>query len=283
MICDTNLPPRRNATTADPPPSTPVPEARGRYFIEALGRGLAILDCFVDGPPQLTLGDLSTRVGMNRVTTFRLLRTLEECGYVRQEPKSKCYELTLKMLDLQEASLGALKYPDTARPYLEQLGETLGESVSMAVLEGARIRYVARAPARSIMGVNLHVGSLLPAHATSMGKILLAARGEPAVRALYASIEMQAFTPQTVVSIESLIKELSTVERSGYATSNEELEKGLRSAAAPIRNPVGQVVAAINASASTARVTKERLLAEFVPAVVDTAATISNRLGFRRR
>jgi IclR family transcriptional regulator, pca regulon regulatory protein len=116
-----------------------------------------------------------------------------------------------------------------------------------------------------------------------MGKVLLAARGEPAVRALYASIEMQAFTPQTVVSIESLIKELSTVERSGYATSNEELEKGLRSAAAPIRNPVGQVVAAINASASTARVTKERLLAEFVPAVVDTAATISNRLGFRRR
>jgi IclR family pca regulon transcriptional regulator len=255
------------------------PNARGRYFVEALGRGLSLLDCFVEGPAQITLGELSARIGANKVTTFRILRTLEESGYVRQEPQSKCYQLSLKMLDLQEASLVALEYPLLAQPFLEDLHQLLGESVSMAVLEGTDVRYVARASASALMAINLHVGSVLPAHATSMGKVLLAALGVESVKALYKHQTMQAFTPKTITTMDRLLRELATVEQNGYGAANEELEKGLLSVAAPIRTRRGQVVAAINSSVSIARVTHDKLIASFVPPLIETAARISARLG----
>lgn len=255
--------------------------ARGRYYIEALGRGLSLLDCFVDGPAQLALAELSDRVRINRATTFRLLRTLEEAGYIRQEPQTKCYQLSLKMLDLQEASLAALEYPFVAQPYLEELNRLLGESVSMGVLDGTQVRYLARVASQSIMSVNLHVGSTLPAHATSMGKVLLAAMEVEKVQALYAGQPLQAFTPKTITLLKDLVRELAIVRSDGFATTNGELETGLRSASAPIYGRRGQVVAAINVSASTARVTSERLNNDFVPPLLRTAATISMRLGFQ--
>jgi IclR family pca regulon transcriptional regulator len=256
-------------------------EPRGRYYVEALGRGLALLDCFVRGPAQLTLAELSEWVGLSKGTTFRLLRTLEEAGYLRQDPLTKRYRLSLKMLDFQDASLAALEYPLVAQSYLEELNAALGESVNMAVLEGTQVRYVARVAARRIMSVNLHVGSVLPAHATSMGKVLLAALGPGRVRALYAGHPLERYTARTLASVDDLLAELAAVEARGYALADEELEPGLRSAAAPVRGPNGRVAAAVNVSTATARVSQEQLLAEFVPALLRTTDAISTRLGFR--
>jgi IclR family pca regulon transcriptional regulator len=259
------------------------PPARGPYYVEALGRGLALLDCFVDGPAQLTLADLSERVGLTKGTTFRLLRTLEEAGYVRQDPLTKRYLLSLKMLDLQDASLTALEYPQAAQPYLEELNLALGESVNMAVLDGTSVRYVARVASKRIMSVNLHVGSVLPAHATSMGKVLLGALGPSRVRELYAGRTLEPYTPRTITSLERLVEELALVAERGYAIADEELEPGLRSAAAPVRVASGRVVAAVNVSTATARVTCERLRDELVPPLLRTAEAVSARLGLRGR
>jgi IclR family pca regulon transcriptional regulator len=256
---------------------------RGRYYVEALGRGLALLDCFVRGPAQLTLAELSESVGLTKGTTFRLLRTLEEAGYLRQDPITKRYQLSLKLLDFLDPSLAALEYPLIAQPYLEELNQALGESVNMAVLEGTQVRYVARVAAKRIMSVNLHVGSTLPAHATSMGKVLLAALGSERVRALYAARPLDRHTPRTISSVDELLAELGAVDWRGYALADEELEPGLRSAAAPVRGPNGRVVAAVNVSTATARVTREQLLEQFLPALLRTAAAISARLGFRER
>jgi len=273
--------PRYSDAAIGTPPRNSIEShnAPGRYFVTALGRGLRLLDCFVEGPAQIALGELSARIGANKVTTFRILRTLEESGYVRQERQSKRYQLCLKMLDLQEASLAALEYPFLVQPYLEELHQRLGESVSVAVLEGTRVRYVARAASSSLMAVNLRVGSVLPAHATSMGKVLLAALGAEGVKALYMNQAMLAFTPKTVTTLDRLLDELRVVERNGHGTANEELERGLLSVAAPIRSSRGQVIAAINVSVSTARVSYEKIITTFVPALMRTAATISARLG----
>ncbi len=257
-------------------------QERGRYYVEALGRGLSLLDCFAAGPAQLTLAELSDRVELNKGTTFRLLRTLEEAGYVRQDPATKRYQLSLRMLDLQGASLAALEYPQAAQPYLEELHQTLGESVSMAVLEGKRIRYVARVASKRIMSVNLQVGTTLPAHATSMGKVLLATLGADRVRQLYAGDALEQLTPRTITDVEVLVEELAAVERQGYAVADEELEWGLRSAAAPVRGSRCQVVAALNVSTATSRVSREQLHANILPALLRTAATISARLGCRQ-
>ena len=118
-----------------------------RYHVTALERGLSILDCFVQGPPELMLIEIAARLGLTKATAFRLVQTLQNCGYVQQDPITKRYSLTLKVLDLQTAGLMALKFPQVAQPLLEDLSRRLNESSSMSVLEGTWVRYVARAAA----------------------------------------------------------------------------------------------------------------------------------------
>src|SRR3954449_6260346 len=106
----------------------PDSRPRGRYYVEALGRGLALLDCFIDGPGPHSLIELSRRVGLGMPTTLRLIRTLEEAGYVRQEVQTKRYRLSWKMLQLQDVTASVVDYADLVRPHLEDLAARLGET-----------------------------------------------------------------------------------------------------------------------------------------------------------
>src|SRR5215213_3982345 len=96
-----------------------------RYHVTALERGLSILDCFVQGPPELMLIEIASRVGLNKATAFRLIQTLQNCGYVQQDPITRRYSLSLKVLDLQTAGLMALRFPQVAQPLLEDLSRRL--------------------------------------------------------------------------------------------------------------------------------------------------------------
>jgi IclR family pca regulon transcriptional regulator len=253
---------------------------QSRYHVTALDRGLAILDCFVQGPPDLMLIDIAARVGLTKATAFRLVQTLQDCGYVQQDPITKRYSLSLKVLDLQTAGLMALRFPQIAQPLLEELSVRLHESSSMCILEGPWIRYVARAAAPRIISDSLQVGSRLPANPTSMGKMLLAARGEARVRELYAHEPLVARTPRTITDLDDLLRALDEVARQGYALANEELEIGYRSISAPVFDRGGEVVAAINVSTATGRVSMAQLLDEMLPQLVETAGRISRLLGW---
>jgi IclR family pca regulon transcriptional regulator len=254
--------------------------AQSRYHVTALDRGLAILDCFVQGPPDLMLIDIAARVGLTKATAFRLVQTLQDCGYVQQDPITKRYSLSLKVLDLQTAGLMALRFPQIAQPLLEDLSLRLHESSSMCILEGPWIRYVARAVTPRIISDTLQVGSRLPANPTSMGKMLLAARGEAWVRELYAHEPLVARTPRTITDLDDLLRALDEVARQGYALANEELEIGYRSISAPVFDRTGKVIAAINVSTATGRVAISQLLDEMLPQLIETAGRISRLLGW---
>src|SRR5919198_4538627 len=146
---------------------------RGRYYVEALGRGLALLDCFIDQPGPHSLIELSRRVGLGMPTTLRLIRTLEEAGYVRQDPDTKRYRLSWKMLQLQDVTSSILDYADVARPHLEELAAALGESTGMAVLDGPAVPHAIPVSSNRIVSANIPPGALFPPHATAMGKVLL--------------------------------------------------------------------------------------------------------------
>jgi IclR family pca regulon transcriptional regulator len=257
-----------------------APADQSRYHVTALDRGLAILDCFVQGPPDLMLIEIAARVGLTKATAFRLVQTLQDCGYVQQDPITKRYSLSLKVLDLQTAGLMALRFPQVAQPLLEELSLQLHESSSMCILDGPWIRYVARAAAPRIISDSLQVGSRLPANPTSMGKVLLAARGEAWVRELYAHEPLVARTPRTITNLDDLLRALDEVARQGYALANEELEIGYRSISAPVFDRGGKVVAAINVSTATGRVSMAQLLDEMLPRLVETAGRISRLLGW---
>jgi IclR family pca regulon transcriptional regulator len=261
-----------DATAADP--------RRSRYYVEALGRGLAVLDCFIADPGPHALVELSRRVGLGMPTTLRLIRTLEVAGYVRQDPSTKRYRLSWKMLQLQDVTSSILDYADLARPHLQDLAEALGEATGMAVLDGTEVRHAIRVSSKRLVAANIPTGAVFPAHATAMGKVLLADLDATLVRELAERHPLVRFTPTTVTSVDELLTQLREVATQGYAVSDAEWEVGLRSVAAPVRKRDGRVVAAVCALSVHASMTVRAMEHQFLPAVIRTAWTISRELGF---
>jgi IclR family transcriptional regulator, pca regulon regulatory protein len=256
-------------------------QPRGRYYVEALGRGLALLDCFIERPGPHSLIELSRRVGLGMPTALRLIRTLEEAGYVRQDPATRRYRLSWKMLQLQDATASILDYAEVARPHLEDLAATLGEDAGMAVLEGTDVRHAIRVSSSRIVRADIRPGSLFPAHATAMGKVLLAGLEPAAVRQLTAKRPLERFTATTITSMDELLQELRIVAEQGYAGSNEEWEPGLRSIAAPVHASDGRVVAAACVVVVRPNVTLRGMEQDLLPALLETTSAISRELGYR--
>jgi IclR family transcriptional regulator, pca regulon regulatory protein len=257
------------------------PNSRGRYYVEALGRGLALLDCFIDQPGPHSLIELSRRVGLGMPTSLRLIRTLEEAGYVRQDPGTKRYRLSWKMLQLQDVTASILDYADMARPYLEDLASTLGEATGMAVLDDTDVRYAIRVSSTRIVAANIPPGSMFPPHATAMGKVLLAGLDPSVVRELAVQRPFERFTATTVTAVDELLEHLRDVAERGYAVSNEEWEPGLRSLAAPVHTRDGRVVAAVCVTAVRPGITTRTMERDFLPGLLHTAESISAELGYR--
>jgi IclR family pca regulon transcriptional regulator len=256
------------------PPSSPseVGEGRAPHFVQSLERGLAVIRAFDEHYPELTLSDVARRTGLTRAAARRFLLTLADLGYVRTD--GRWFSLSPRILDLGYAYLSSLSLPDVAEPHLERLVAEVHESSSVSVLDGEDIVYVARVPTSRIMTVSINVGTRFPAYATSMGRVLLAALGEEELDAYLAHVELRPLSPRTVTSPESLRAELAKVRRQGWAMVDQELEEGLRSVGAPIRDRAGKTVAALNLSAHASRRTIAATRRELVPPLLATAARI---------
>jgi IclR family transcriptional regulator, pca regulon regulatory protein len=247
-------------------------------FVQSLERGLAVIQSFDADHPHLTLSEVAARTGLTRATARRLLLTLGQLGYVSSNGRR--FSLTPRVLDIGYAYLSSLNVQQIAQPYLEALSERVHESVSVTVLDGTDIVYVARVPTKRIMTISLGLGSRLPAYCTSMGRVLLAELGpDELVAALPASLERH--TEHTVATLADLAVVLKQVRAQGWALVDQELEMGLRSVAAPLRDASGRAVAAMNISTQVARTTVEQIHDELVPDLVATAGRISESLAKR--
>ena len=255
-------------------------QPRGRYYVEALGRGLALLDCFIADPGPHSLIELSRRVRLGLPTTLRLIRTLEETGYVRQVADTKRYRLSWKMLQLQDVTSSILDYADLARPHLEELAATVGETTGMAILDGTDVRLAIRVSSTRIISANIPPGSLFPPHATAMGKVLLAGLEPTVVRDLAERRPFERFTPTTITCVDELQRELELVAEQGYASSNQEWEPGLRSLAAPVHTRDGRVVAAVCIVVVRPDLTTQLMERDFLPVLRQTVQAISDELGY---
>lgn len=241
--------------------------------VQSLERGLSALRAFTPERPQLTISEVAERTGLSRATARRLLLTLADLGYLVQERRE--FRTTRKVLELASAHVGVADPWGFARPYLESLTERTGESASIAVLDGSEIVYVARTPTRRLMTLAITVGSRLPAHATSKGRVLLANLPEAELEAFFARTAMSRFTDTTVIDHEHLRGILSDVRRQGWAMVEEQLEAGLCSVAAPLTDANGRVMAALSVCAHAGRVDPTALRQEFLPLVQESARRIS--------
>jgi IclR family pca regulon transcriptional regulator len=227
-------------------PGTPGP---GDQFVQSLARGLEVIVAFDADHPEMTLAQVAQRTGYSRATARRFLHTLVELGYMRTDGKS--FALTPQVLGLGTAYLSGLGLPQIAQPHLEALSAQVGESTSVAVLDGTDIVYVARVATRRIMSVGIAVGTRFPAYATSMGRVLLAALDDAALDAVLERTDLRPLTPRTIHEPAELRRELERVRAQGWALVDQELERGLTSMAAPILDGRGTAVAALNVSAAT--------------------------------
>lgn len=251
-----------------------------RYFITSLAKGLEVLSCFGAGTRSLSLKELCERMGWPKGAGFRYTFTLQKLGYLEQDPVTKRYWPGVKVLSLGFGYLSSLDLTERAQTHIEELFRETGHPTHMAVLDGPDIVYVARRADRSLTMINLFVGARLPAYCTSMGKVLLAFRPGPEVRTLLAGVDMVKHTPYTLTSAEELEGAFAEIRAKGYGMTDQELEHGVRSVAAPVRDGSGEVIAAINVSTLTAHVGREELEALVLPRLLEVAKEISSALGY---
>ena len=254
---------------------------RGPDFVQSLERGLAVIRAFDADHRSLTLSEVAAATGVTRAAARRFLLTLAELGYVRNH--GRYFSLTARVLELGYAYLSSLSLPEVAEPHLEALVAQVDESSSLSVLDGTDIVYVARVPVRRIMTVAISVGTRFPAYATSMGRVLLAGLPEEELEKLLAEVKLERLTGRTVTSLEALRAELARVRAQGWALVNQELEEGLRAIAAPVRDPSGAVVAAVNVSAHATRTLDSMRRDLLPPLLAATEATSATARGGDRR
>lgn len=235
--------------------------------VRSLERAFDLLEHLADAGGEMALSELTEVSGLPMPTIYRLMRTLVNQGYVRQEPPKR-YALGPRLVRLGE---GASRLLGTwARPVLARLVDEVGETANMAVLEGDEAVYVAQVPSRHSMRMFTEVGRRVQPHCTGVGKALLSQLPDERVKEILARTGMEPHTPNTLTSPEALLAELAQVREQGYAVDDEEQELGVRCVAVPLRG--APALTAISVSGPSGRMTREA-----VPGVVPIMQAAAER------
>jgi len=267
-------------------PSTPAPRTRqppaaalevytgDPNFMASLARGLLVIQAFTPQTPQMTISQISVRTGLSRAAVRRCLYTLSKLGFAGAEDGQR-YSLRPKMLTLANTYTATSTLASAAQPILERMSAALGESFSVATLDGEDIVYIARTTVTRVMSVDLHIGSRLPAFCTSMGRVLLAYLPQDQLEQYLQRATFTQYTPRTMTSPDKLRLALRNVRRNGYALCDQELEIGLRSLAVPVYAPNGRVVATVNLSGNAPRMPMLDMQTRFLPHLRAAAGELS--------
>ncbi len=254
--------------------------APGDSYVQSFARGLQVIRSFSAQAPQQTLTELAARSGLSRAGARRILLTLQTLGYVSSD--GRLFKLTPRILDLGFAYLSSMPMWNLAEPEMQALAARVGESCSAAMLDGADIVYVLRVPTHKIMSISLGVGSRLPAHCTSLGRMLLAGLSDDEALSLLHASDRPALTRHTVTEPNELLARVRLARKQGWCLVNQELEEGLISLAAPLTDRSGRTVAALNISGQANRTPAKQMQETMLPALLEAAATISRLLAAKQ-
>jgi IclR family acetate operon transcriptional repressor len=238
--------------------------------VQSVDRVFGLLEYLADGGGAQSLSELANRSGLPMPTIHRLIRSLVNQGYVRQEA-SKRYAIGPRMIRLGESATRMLG--SWARPILAQLVERFGETSNMAMLEGDRCVYVAQVPSPQSMRMFTELGRLVMLHCTGVGKAILSDLPDSEVLAIVRRTGLPARTEHTLTSADALLADLARIRNVGYAIDNGEQELGVRCVAAPIHGLPFR--AAISISGPSSRVTLDQVavIAPEVRAAADDLRT----------
>lgn len=246
-------------------------------YVQSLARGLAVIEAFGQSHASLTLSEIARRADVSRAAARRLLHTLVHLGYASFDGKN--FELRPRVLSLGLAYMSSMGVWQVAQPYLDELVRATRESCSVAVLDGADIVHVIRIPAAErLMSITVKVGDRLPAHASAMGRTLLASLSPAELDRYLAGNQFTKITSRTVTDPKRLRALILEAAKNGYSEVDGELEIGLRALAAPILDRQGRAIAAIALSTLSTKAPRKGATDPLLKPLLESARLIGKAL-----
>jgi IclR family pca regulon transcriptional regulator len=253
----------------------PMSHVEDREFVQSLAKGLAVIESFGPQVPAMTLSEVARKTKLSPGSARRVLRTLQRLGYMQSDGQR--FALAPRTLQLGYAYLASQPMTSLVQPRLSQLVQKLEGSCSVSVLDGTDVVYVARATGKGLTRDYMSVGTRFPAHATSPGKILLAALPIAELKRRLSGHKLETLTSHTISVPEKLYAALDEARRKGWAVNDQETSLGHRSVAVPISID-DRVVAALGIGCIAARVTLKVMVEDYLPKLKAAAAAISETL-----
>ena len=252
---------------------------RERGGVQSIARAFSIAEEIARNREGIGLAELSKRVGLHNSTTFHLVKTMVQLGYVSQIADSRKYRIGRRMFTLAAGALDEIELVSVATPVLEKLTAETGEYSHFAIRSGEQIVVVAKTAGTGIFQLVDRTGAVRPAHATALGKVLLAALAPARLQRYIDDCELRPFTSKTIVERESLLREIEEVRRKGIAFDDGEFDAEARCVAVAVRDFTGQVAGAIGMSGPMWRLSLQALQ-EKSKHVREAAVALSAELGY---
>jgi len=253
---------------------------KSNYIIQSVAHALDVLEEFRDETEELGVTELSKKLKLHKNNVFRILATLQSRNYIEQNRANDNYRLGVKCLELGQTFIHQRGLLKQARPILQELAETTGETSYISILRGNEVVYLDAVETSSTVRVISRVGLHMPLHATAAGKALVSHDSDDELRKLFSG-ELPRFTKATRIDVDDFIKEVALVRERGYAIDLEEFEEGLRCIGAPVRDYTRKVIGAVSVSGPAHRLTDEKIATVIGPELERAGKALSARIGFR--
>ena len=260
---------RRGAAEADSP-----------LFMGSIAKCFQVLEALNTAGRAVGLTELAQLAGLDRSGVQRVTHTLRVLGYLRQDPATKAFRLSGRMLEFGHTVLATNEVRERAQPHLEALNRRSSETVNLLELEGDEIVYVSRFPSMHAVSVDLHVGSRLPAFCTAAGRAILSRIDPAEALARLKAARRTGMTRFTVTDLAGLRQALQTARDQGYAMNNQEAFVGDISIAAPLLDRLGRPLGAVNIAVPSPRWQLNDVLQRLVPQLLKTVAAINRELRY---
>jgi len=252
---------------------------KDRYLINSIIRACNILKCLSKDKTHFKISEVARQLHLDRSATYRILLSLERCGLVEKDEKTGEYSLGMAAFEIGNVYLRQMDFVQISKPFMADLALKVQETVHLAVLSDTEIVYVDKNDSPRSLGVMSKIGQRAPVHCTALGKALLAFQPEKELSRIINEIRLKPYTRNTITSKSKLIKELRETRKRGYALDQREYEEDVECIGAPIRDHLGNVIAALSISGPQRKIntSHEKL---FIRQVMKAAALISSKMGY---
>jgi DNA-binding IclR family transcriptional regulator len=252
---------------------------KDRYLINSIIRACNILKCLSKDKTHFKISEVARQLHLDRSATYRILLSLERCGLVEKDEKTGEYSLGMAAFEIGNVYLRQMDFVQISKPFMADLALKVQETVHLAVLSDTEIVYVDKNDSPRSLGVMSKIGQRAPVYCTALGKILLAHQPKDELSRIIGEIKLKPFTKNTITSKKRLIQELKVIREKGYALDQREYEEDVECIGAPIRNHLGDAIAALSISGPQRKINTP-LEKQFISQVIKAASLVSSKMGY---